>query len=117
MNTRLRFWHKPAVLALLVLVGGLFVLNWTALNFLTDVEKDRGDMVASLRHAQMPQPELTPIYAGFEQVASEINDMAGSIFVFVSVALVVAFVVRRKKPSNPDTEPPPKGELNHGPVA
>lgn len=82
-------------MALFVLVACLYVLHSTTTGFLSDMRKERDEMVASLRQAQTPEPQITAISKGFDRMTSEVNSMSMSFFAFTSVVLVCAFAPGR----------------------
>jgi hypothetical protein len=105
------FLSKPAVLALVVLLGGLYTFHSVSTRYFERVKGDRDDLVASLRQAQTPEPEITAISRAFDRVASEAGDMAMSFFAFTSVVLVTVFAVRRSEPPREAIQQKPHGEL------
>jgi len=108
-----QFMSKPAVLALVVLLSGLYIFHSVSTRYFERVESDRVDLVASLHQAQMPEPEIAAISQAFDKVASESGDMAMSFFAFTAVVLVAAFAVRRSEPPQREIPQQPQGELRH----
>ncbi len=84
-------------MAVFVLLACLFVLHSTATRFLSDMRSDRNDMVASLRQAQTPEPQITAISRGFDRITSDVHSMSTSFFAFTSVVLICAFTVRNRE--------------------
>jgi uncharacterized BrkB/YihY/UPF0761 family membrane protein len=113
MNALFQSFKKPVVMALFVLVCCLYVFNSTATRFLSDMRKDRDDMVVSLRQAQTPEPQVTAISKAFDRIISNVNSMVGSYFMFTSVVLVAAFAVRYREPSHQNTQHQGQEELKH----
>jgi hypothetical protein len=112
----IRFLKRPVVLALFVLAACVYILDSTATRFYTRAQIDRDDMVASLRQAQTPEPQIAAISKAFDGIISEAGSMATSFFAFTSVILVCAFAARRGEPSRKDFQKQPDGELKHEPV-
>jgi len=118
MNKLKQFLSNPVVLAVFVLVSCVYILNTTASRFYARMEKDKDDMVASLRQAQTPEPQIAAISRAFDGTTSEVGSMAISFFAFTSVVLVVCCVVRRNTPPRQDTqESQPQRELKPDHVA
>jgi len=113
MNALIQFLKKPAVMASFVLVVSVYILESTATRFLTDMRKDRHDMVASLRQAQTPEPQVAAISQAFDRITSNVNSMAISFFAFTSVLLVCVFAARHREPPDQDAQPQEQRELKH----
>jgi len=111
MKTALQFLNKPAVLALFVLAGCLFMLHSVSTRFFDRVRSEREDLVASLRQAQTPEPEIAAISKAFDRVTSDSGNMAISFFAFTSVVLVCGFTVRSGKPLHDEIQQPQHREL------
>jgi hypothetical protein len=116
MNALIQFLKKPVALAIFVLIACLYVLHSTSTRFVSDMRKDRDEMVASLRQAQTPEPQIAAIFAGFDCIISDVDSMATSFFAFTSVVLVCAFAVRHKGSPHQDTQSQAHGELKHDQV-
>jgi len=112
-----QFLGKPAVLALVVLLGGLYIFHATSTRYFERVKSDRDDLVASLHRAQMSEPQVAAISRAFDRVASGAGDLAMSFFSFTIVVLVAAFAARRSEPPWREIPQEPKGELKHDHVA
>jgi hypothetical protein len=112
-----QFLSKPAVLALVVLLGGLYIFNSTSTRYFERIKSDRDDLITSLHQAQMSEPQVAAISWAFDRVASEAGDLAMSFFSFTIVVLVAAFAVRRSEPPQREIPQQPQGELRHDHVA
>ena len=98
--------QKPAVTAMFILVVCTCVMHSTSKDFMSDMREDRNDMVASLRQAQTPEPEVMAISKGFDRIASDVRIMGTSFFGFTTVVLVVAFAAKRNEPPRCGTQQP-----------
>jgi len=109
---------KTPVMALFVLVACLYVLHSTTTRFLADMRHDRDEMVASLRQAQTPEPQISAISKGVDRMTSDVNSMTMSFFAFTSIVLVCTFAAgRRSDPPNQNALKHQEGVLKHEPVA
>jgi hypothetical protein len=107
MNALKQFFGNPIMQALFVLAAGIYILNSNSSRFLSDVSKSRDDMVASLRQAQTPEPQVAAISKGFDQMTSDVHHMALSFFSFTMVMLVATISARHRSES-PRQEPQSK---------
>jgi hypothetical protein len=80
----------------MILAGCVYVLLSTSTRFLSDTKKDRNEMVASLRQAKAPEPQIIAISAGFDHLASEVHSMGLSFFTFTSVLLTALAGLRQR---------------------
>jgi hypothetical protein len=117
MNTLIQFFQKPAVMALFVLAACIYTLNSTIDRFWSEARQDRDDIVASLRQAQTPEPQIAAISKGFDRITSNVGSMAMSFFSFTSVVLVAGFVISRRNEQPRKDAQQPRGEMKHEPVA
>jgi hypothetical protein len=118
MKTLKQFLSNPVAQAFIILAACIYILNSTADRFWSEARQDRDDMVASLRQAQTPEPQIAAISKGFDRITSDVSSMAMTFFSFTSVVLVAAFVVRRRsEPPRQDVQQQPHGELRHEHVA
>jgi hypothetical protein len=114
MNKLKQFLGNPVVLAVFVLVSSAYTLNFTASRFFADMKKDQDDMVASLRQAQTPEPQIAAISRAFDGTTSEVGSMAISFFSFTTVVLVACYLARRSGPPRHDMlAQAPQRELKH----
>jgi hypothetical protein len=106
----IRFLKRPGILELFILVACVYILDSTATRFYTRSQTDRDEMVASLRQAHTPEPQIAAISKAFNGIISEAGGMATTFFGFTTVMLVCAFINRRVKPSRQDPQRQPDVE-------
>jgi hypothetical protein len=116
MNAIYEFLHKPAVMTVLVLIACLYIMHSTSKDFLSDMQKDRDDMVASLRQAQTPEPQIMAISKGFDRITWNVYTMGTSFFAYTAILLIGAYAENLRKPTHQDSQRP-RGELPQGKVA
>ena len=103
-------------MAAYVLVCCVYLLHVVDAQFLSDMEKDKSDMVASLRQAQTPEPQIMAVSKAFDRIASNVSSMSVSFFAFTTVVIVGAYTFRRNDPPREETKKLPHDDLKHEPV-
>jgi hypothetical protein len=99
-----------------ILVGCLYVLLSTSTRFLSEAKEDRDEMVASLRKAQTPEPQVMAISSGFDHITTRVHSMGISFFTFTSILLVTIAGRRQSDLPRRDIEHQPHTELRPDPV-
>ena len=112
MNSLSKFLKKPAVTTVFALAACLYVLQSTSTRFVSDMREGRDELVASLRQAQTPEPQIAAISACVDRIKSDVDLMTTTFFSFTSVILIVFFATKQREQRR-DEEPEVKGELRH----
>ena len=104
MNALLRFLKTPIVTGFFLIAACVCILHTESSSFLSDMRKDRDDLVVSLRQAQTPEPQITAMSHAFDRITSNVDGITTSFFAFASVLVVGAFGAMYKGPARQDAQ-------------
>jgi hypothetical protein len=103
MNTLSQQLRKQTTYyALAVLICGVWIFHSAATHYLSDMRKDRDDMVASLHQAQTPEAQIVAISTAFDGITSNVQSLADDFFSFTLVMIVgtIGMIGRQSRPQD-----------------